>query len=158
MKPIVLVVLDGWGMSPDVEGNAILSTPTPNYDKLLSMFPNTTLHASGEEVGLSWGEMGNSEVGHLNLGTGRIVMQDLPRIDKSITDGTFYQNQALKKAFAYAKENNSRLHLIGLFSSGGVHSHLNHLLALLDLAKIENFTNVFLHLISDGRDTPPQTI
>lgn len=158
MRPLVLVILDGWGMSTELKGNAIFSTPTPNYDKLLSMFPSTTLHASGEEVGLSWGEMGNSEVGHLNLGTGRVVMQDLPRIDKSIHDGSFFQNQPLTQAFAYARQNNSYVHMIGLFSAGGVHSHLNHLLALMDMAKKENFSNVCIHLIADGRDTPQKTI
>lgn len=158
MKPLVLVILDGWGLSADLSGNAIFNTPTPNYDKLLSIFPSTSLHASGEEVGLSWGEMGNSEVGHLNLGTGRVARQDLPRINKSIEDGSFFRNEALRESFKYAKQNHSSVHLIGLFSAGGVHSHLKHLLALLDMAKQENFSNVFIHLISDGRDTPPSTI
>lgn len=156
--PLTLVVLDGWGLSPEVNGNAILSTPTPNFDKLLSIFPYTSLHASSEEVGLSWGEMGNSEVGHLNLGTGRITMQDLPRIDKTIVDGTFFENKELIGAFKYATENNSDVHLLGLFSAGGVHSHLNHLLALLDLAKKHQFTRIFIHIITDGRDTPPKII
>lgn len=160
MKPIVLVILDGWGLSPDLTGNAIYNTPTPNYDKLLSIFPSTTLHASGEEVGLTWGEMGNSEVGHLNLGTGRVVMQDLPRINKSIQDGSFFHNLELRQAFKYARENQSKVHLIGLFSGGGVHSHLNHLFALLEMAKRESPPKggIFIHLISDGRDTPPKII
>jgi len=158
LKPLVLVILDGWGLSPVENGNAILSTPTPNYDKLLSMFPNTLLSASGQEVGLDWGEMGNSEVGHLNLGTGRAVMQDLPRIDRSISDGTFFNNPALNGAFLYAKKNNSKVHLIGLCSAGGIHSHINHLLACIDLAKKQHFSEVYIHIITDGRDTPQKTI
>ncbi len=158
MKPLVLIILDGWGLSPEVSGNAILSTPTPNFDKLISLFPITTLHASGEEVGLAWGEMGNSEVGHLNLGTGRVIMQDLPRIDKTIADGTFFANQELQGAFKFAKSNESNLHILGLFSAGGVHSHINHLFALLSMAKKQAFSRVFIHLITDGRDTPPQTV
>lgn len=115
MVPLTLVVLDGWGLSPEVTGNAILTTPTPNFDKLMSIFPYTSLHASSEEVGLAWGEMGNSEVGHLNLGTGRIIMQDLPRIDKTITDKTFFQNQELIGAFKYATENNGDVHFFRSF-------------------------------------------
>lgn len=158
MKPIVLAILDGWGLNPMEDGNAIFSAPTPNYDKLLSQFPSTLLAASGQEVGLDWGEMGNSEVGHLNLGTGRVVMQDLPRIDKSIADGSFFKNPELLGAFQYAKNHQSKLHLLGLVSAGGVHSHINHLLAFLDMAKDENFTEVYIHIISDGRDTAPQII
>jgi len=156
MSNIVLLILDGWGLSVEKEGNAILSSPTPNFDKLMSMFPYTSLHASGEEVGLSWGEMGNSEVGHLNLGTGRVVMQDLPRINRTIQEGTFFNNPELIEAIEYAKKNNSNVHLIGLCSSGGVHSHLNHLFALLDLCKKQDFTRVYIHAITDGRDTPPK--
>jgi 2,3-bisphosphoglycerate-independent phosphoglycerate mutase len=152
------VILDGWGLSPISTGNAIFNTPTPNFNKLLTLYPHYSLHASGEEAGLSWGEMGNSEVGHLNLGTGRVTMQDLPRINKTIEDKTFFKNQALLDAIENTKKNNSNLHLIGLFSSGGVHSHLDHLLALLDLAKQENVKNVYIHLISDGRDTPEKAI
>jgi len=158
LRPLVLAILDGWGLSVETKGNAVFSTPTPNYDKLLSMFPSTSLHASGEEVGLEWGEMGNSEVGHLNLGTGRVVMQDLPRIDKSIADKTFFVNKELVDAFNYAKQNNTKVHLLGLCSSGGVHAHINHLLALIDLAKLQNFTEVYIHVITDGRDTAPKTI
>lgn len=158
MRPLVLAILDGWGLSPSENGNAISGTPTPNYDKLLSMFPNTLLSASGKEVGLDWGEMGNSEVGHLNLGTGRVVMQDLPRIDRSISDGTFFTNTSLLGAFSYAKKNNSKVHLFGLCSAGGVHSHINHLLAFLDMAKKEQWPEVYIHIITDGRDTAPKTI
>ncbi len=156
MNPLTLVILDGWGQTPNMEGNAILSVPTPNFDQLLSYFPHAALHASGEEVGLSWGEMGNSEVGHLNLGCGRIIMQDLPRIDKTIKEGTFFANKELLEAYDRAQKNNRSLHLVGLVSAGGVHSHLNHLLALLDLAGQKKFSQVFVHMITDGRDTPPQ--
>jgi len=158
LRNLALIILDGWGLSPETSGNAILSTPTPNFDKLFSLYPSTSIHASGEEVGLAWGEMGNSEVGHLNLGTGRVIMQDLPRIDKTVSDGKFFENKNLLEAFKYANKNNSNLHLIGLFSAGGVHSHINHFFALLDLAKKQQFNRVFIHIITDGRDTPPKTI
>ncbi len=156
IHPLVLVILDGWGQTPNQEGNATLSVPTPNFDQLLSFFPHTLLHASGPEVGLSWGEMGNSEVGHLNLGSGRIIMQDLPRIDKTIQDDTFFANRELLEAYNRVLKNNKNLHLIGLVSAGGVHSHINHLFALLDLAARTKINNVFVHMITDGRDTPPQ--
>ena len=158
MRPLVLAILDGWGLSPTQKGNAIASMPTPNYDKLISKFPHTLLSASGQEVGLDWGEMGNSEVGHLNLGTGRVVMQDLPRIDRSISDGTFFTNTSLLGAFSYAKKNNSKVHLLGLCSAGGVHSHINHLLAFLDMAKKQQWSEVYIHIITDGRDTAPKAI
>jgi 2,3-bisphosphoglycerate-independent phosphoglycerate mutase len=156
LRPLVLVVLDGWGLSPEIEGNAILSAPTPNLDKLISIFPYSSLRASGEEVGLEWGEMGNSEVGHLNLGTGRVVMQNLFRIDKSITDGSFFNNSTVLEAFNFVETKQSDLHLIGLFSAGGVHSHMNHLFSLMKMAKMRNFDRVYLHLITDGRDTAPK--
>lgn len=158
MRPIVQVIMDGWGLSPELNGNAVFSTPTPNLDKLISMFPFTLLHASGEEVGLEWGEMGNSEVGHLNLGTGRVVMQDLTRINKTINDGGFLNNSTLLETFDFAEAQKSNLHLLGLFSSGGVHAHMDHLFALMRLAKMRNFKNVYIHLISDGRDTAPKVI
>jgi 2,3-bisphosphoglycerate-independent phosphoglycerate mutase len=158
LRPLVLVVLDGWGLSPDIEGNAIFSTPTPNVDKLISMFPFASLRASGEEVGLSWGEMGNSEVGHLNLGTGRVVMQDLSRINKTIDDGAFSNNQTIQEAFDYAEAHKTNIHLLGLFSSGGVHSHMNHLFSLLRIAQMRDLKNIYIHLISDGRDTAPKVI
>ncbi len=158
MRPLVLVILDGWGLSPETEGNSILTVPTPTMDKLISMYPFASLHASGEEVGLSWGEMGNSEVGHLNLGTGRVVMQDLSRINKTVDDGTFLNNTILLQTFDYTETQNKNLHLIGLFSAGGVHSHMDHLFSLLKMAKLKNFTRVFIHLISDGRDTAPKVI
>lgn len=154
MVPLVLLILDGFGMSPLEQGNAIFLSPTPNFDQLLSYFPHATLRASGEEVGLAWGEIGNSEVGHLNLGTGRITMQDLPRIDKSIQDGSFFNNQELLEAYDRIKKNGKNLHIIGLISAGGVHSHIKHLFALLDLAQKMQVKNVFVHYITDGRDTP----
>lgn len=154
MSPLVLIILDGFGLSPTLEGNAVLGGQTPNFDQLLSYFPHSSLHASGQEVGLGWGEIGNSEVGHLNLGTGRISMQDLPRIDKTIQDGSFFTNKELLEAYVRAASKQSNLHLIGLVSAGGVHSHINHLLALLDLAYKMKVSKVYVHMISDGRDTP----
>ncbi|MEK7143142.1 MAG: 2,3-bisphosphoglycerate-independent phosphoglycerate mutase, partial [Patescibacteria group bacterium] len=129
MNPLVLVVLDGWGLNPLFDGNPTLQVATPYFDYLLKNYPHTGLHASGEEVGLSWAEMGNSEVGHLNLGCGRIIMQNLPRINQSIEDKSFFSNPELLSAFEFAKTHHSNVHLIGLASAGGVHSHLNHLLA-----------------------------
>lgn len=154
MPPLVLLILDGFGLTPTEEGNAIFSVPTPNFDQLLSYFPHASLQASGAEVGLSWGEIGNSEVGHLNLGTGRIIMQDLPRIDKTIQDGSFFANAELLEAYQSALSKGKNLHLVGLVSAGGVHSHINHLLSLIDLAAKKKVKNVFVHFISDGRDTP----
>ena len=158
MKPLVFVVLDGWGLSPETYGNAILSTPTPNMDRLISKFPFASLHASGEEVGLEWGEMGNSEVGHLNLGTGRVVLQDLTRINEAIKTGVFANNAILLSTLNFAENKNSNLHLVGLFSAGGVHSHMDHLFALLKMAKMRKFERVYLDLITDGRDTAPRVI
>lgn len=157
-KPLILVILDGFGLSPITEGNAVYQAKTPFLDWAISAAPKAMLHASGSEVGLDWGEMGNSEVGHLNLGTGRIVMQDLPRINRAIEDGTFFENQVLKDLANRLKKTKGTLHVLGLASSGGVHAHLNHLLAMLEFAHREKITRVALHLISDGRDTPPQTL
>jgi 2,3-bisphosphoglycerate-independent phosphoglycerate mutase len=154
LQPLVLVILDGYGLSPTLDGNGIFNAQTPNFDQLLSYFPHAALHASGEEVGLAWGEMGNSEVGHLNLGTGRIIAQDIVRIDKTIADQTFANNPALKDAFENVRKNQSNLHLLGLVSAGGVHSHINHLFALLEMAAKLQVKNVFIHMITDGRDTP----
>ncbi len=156
MQPLVLVILDGFGLSPTIEGNGVLLAETPNFDQLLSYFPHASLHASGEEVGLSWGEMGNSEVGHLNLGTGRIIVQDLIRINKTIAEGSFFQNPELIEAYKNALEQKSNIHLIGLVSGGGVHSHIDHLLALLEMAGKFQAKNIFVHMITDGRDTPPK--
>lgn len=156
-RPTVLIIMDGWGIAPEGEGNAVHLARTPNYDQLSSCCPFTTLQASGEAVGLPKGQMGNSEVGHLNIGAGYVVLQDMPRIDKSIEDGSFYQNPALLGAIDSAKENNGTLHLMGLFSPGGVHSHYNHLKALIDMAKQNGLDRVAVHAFLDGRDTPPKS-
>lgn len=152
-KPVVLIILDGWGIAPPYSGNAISQANTPVINGLVSRYPSTALRASGEAVGLPWGEAGNSEVGHLNLGLGRIVYQDLPRINKAISDGSFYKNEVLLKAVSQVKKNKSKLHLLGLVSSGGVHSSIEHLKALLVLAKENKIKDVFIHAILDGRDT-----
>lgn len=155
IKPIVLIILDGWGLAPPGPGNAVTLAKTPNFNKFWHAFPHTQLLASGEAVGLPRGEDGNSEVGHLNLGAGQIVFQDLPRINMSIADGTFYQIPAFKQVSEQVRKNNSALQLLGLIGSGGVHSSLEHLFALLQLARNEGLTNVYLHLFTDGRDSPP---
>ncbi|MBL7159049.1 2,3-bisphosphoglycerate-independent phosphoglycerate mutase [Candidatus Microgenomates bacterium] len=155
MKPTVLIVLDGWGMAPPGPGNAISQAKLPNFNRFWYSFPHTTLAASGEAVGLPRGEDGNSETGHLNLGAGRIVYQDLPRINMSIADGSFFKTPAFLKAIEHARKNNSHLHLIGLVGAGGVHSNMEHLLALLHLCNEQDFKRVFLHLFTDGRDSPP---
>src|SRR6201988_1864607 len=143
-KPIVLTILDGWGYSPQVENNAIALARKPTYDKLLAEFPNTLLHASDHFVGLPDGQMGNSEVGHLNIGAGRVVRMDVTRIDAMIADGEFFQNPVLLNAMHYARAGH-RLHIMGLCSDGGVHSLLTHLYALLRLAKHEGVEHVFIH-------------
>jgi 2,3-bisphosphoglycerate-independent phosphoglycerate mutase len=152
-KPVVLIVLDGWGITQPFSGNAISQADTPVMNKLIAQYPSMTLRASGEAVGLPWGEMGNSEVGHLNLGLGRIFYQELPRINKAISDGAFYKNKAFLKAIEHVKKNNSQLHLLGLVSNGCVHSSIEHLHALLVLAKAEKADKVYIHAILDGRDT-----
>lgn len=154
-KPTVLLILDGYGLNDKTEGNAIAMAKTPVMDRLMAEYPFVKGNASGMAVGLPEGQMGNSEVGHLNMGAGRIVYQELTRITKSIADGDFFTNEALKKAVANCKENGSALHLLGLLSDGGVHSHNTHLYGLLELAKREGLTNVFVHAFLDGRDTAP---
>lgn len=151
-KPIVLVVLDGWGVSHRAEGNAILQAKKTNLDKYQRFYPYCLLQASGIAVGLAWGQMGNSEVGHLNIGSGRVLYQNLPRISLAIQDGSFFKNRAFAEAVEHVKKNNSTLHLAGLISNGGVHSYFEHLLALLDLAAIERVNNVKIHVFTDGRD------
>lgn len=151
----MLVVLDGWGMASSGAGNAISKANTPNINSFWANYPHTQLVASGESVGLPRGEVGNTETGHLNLGAGRIVYQDLQRINMSIADGTFYANQTLLEAIAHAKVNNSNLHLMGLIGAAGVHSNIEHLFALIELCKKQQFNKVFLHLFTDGRDSPP---
>ena len=154
-KPIVLTILDGWGYRAETNGNAIALARKPVYDGLLGEFPNTLLHASDHYVGLPDGQMGNSEVGHLNLGAGRIVRMDITRIDLAIMDGSFYTNPTLLAAVNYAQEKGSALHLIGLLSDGGVHSHQRHLYALLRLAAQKRLKRMFVHAFMDGRDTSP---
>ncbi|OPX85442.1 MAG: 2,3-bisphosphoglycerate-independent phosphoglycerate mutase [Pelotomaculum sp. PtaB.Bin104] len=154
-KPLVLVIMDGWGLSSRSEGNAVEQASTPNIDDYSASYPHCTLVCSGEEVGLPEGQMGNSEVGHLNIGAGRVVYQELTRINRAVRDGSFFDNETLLKAVSQAKKQNSALHLIGLLSDGGVHSHINHLFALLDLAARENLSRVFIHAFLDGRDVPP---
>ncbi len=153
-KFLCLVVLDGWGIAPAGPGNAISLSATPNMDKFTANYPHTTLSASGESVGLPKNENGNTETGHLNLGAGRVIYQELMRINMSIADGSFFENEALKGAFDHAKKAHSQLHLIGLIGEGGVHSNIGHIFALLQLAKKLSFKNVFLHLFTDGRDSP----
>src|SRR3990167_2654051 len=146
-KPVVLAVLDGWGVAPDAEGNAIARAKTPNYDKFIGEYPTVTLAASGIEVGLQFGEMGNSEVGHLNIGAGRVYYQSLPRINKSISDESFFTNEAFLQAAEQIKKNQSSLHLIGLVSPGNIHASDKHLYALLDFAKRNKIKNVYIHAI-----------
>ena len=153
--PIALVVLDGWGISAKSEHNAIRLGHTPSYDELLRRYPHGKLVASGEAVGLPAQQMGNSEVGHMNLGAGRVVYQDLTRIDQSIDDGNFFTTEALVTAMRQCTTGERALHLIGLVSDGGVHSHLRHLMALIDLAKRQDITKLFIHALTDGRDAPP---
>ena len=152
-KPVVLLILDGWGVAPPDQGNALAMAKTPHLRECAAKFPAMTIQASGEEVGLMWGEMGNSEVGHLTIGAGKVYYQSLPRINRSIQSGEFAVNAAFRKAIEHVKEKKSKLHLLGLTSIGNVHASLDHVLALLDLAKAENVKETYLHAILDGRDT-----
>ena len=154
-KPVVLMVLDGYGLNEKTEGNAIAMANTPVMDKLMAEYPFVKGNASGLAVGLPDGQMGNSEVGHMNIGAGRIIYQDLTRITKDIEDGTFFENKVLLQAIENCKKNNSDLHLWGLLSDGGVHSHNSHLYGLLEMAKKNGLENVYVHAFLDGRDTPP---
>ncbi|MCG3172376.1 MAG: 2,3-bisphosphoglycerate-independent phosphoglycerate mutase [Myxococcota bacterium] len=157
VQPLILVVLDGWGERADAADNAITRAKTPTFDMLRLEYPHATLSASGLDVGLPGGQMGNSEVGHVNLGAGRIVYQDLTRIDKAVNEGEFHRNPVLHQVFERVIGNNSRLHLIGLCSDGKVHSSLDHLYALNQAASAAGVTRVFLHAMLDGRDTPPKS-
>ncbi len=156
-KPLLLMILDGWGINPNPAHNAVALAKTPNLTNFLSYYPHARISCSGMAVGLPEGQMGNSEVGHLNLGAGRVVYQELTRITKSILDGDFFTNPVLLDCIARVKAAGGRLHLSGLLSDGGVHSHNTHLYALLELAKREGLTEVFVHCLLDGRDTPPQS-
>ena len=154
-KPIVLTVLDGWGYRAETKGNAIALARKPNYDRLLNEFPNTLIHTSGPAVGLPEGQMGNSEVGHMNMGAGRIVHMDITRIDQPIASGEFYRQPLLLEAMQRGRAH--QLHLLGLLSDGGVHSHIEHLFALLRMARENKVERVFVHCFLDGRDTPPNS-
>ncbi|GAC1300274.1 MAG: 2,3-bisphosphoglycerate-independent phosphoglycerate mutase [Mucilaginibacter sp.] len=156
-KKIALIILDGWGFGRNDESNAILAANTPFFDHLLKTYPNSKLEASGTAVGLPAGQMGNSEVGHMNLGAGRVVYQELGRIHKAVDDNELVENPVLKEAFEYAKQNNKSVHFIGLVSDGGVHSHIRHLKGLCDAAGAYNLDNVFIHAFLDGRDTDPRS-
>jgi 2,3-bisphosphoglycerate-independent phosphoglycerate mutase len=155
-KPLILTILDGWGFSPAIEGNAIAAARKPTYDMLLRDFPNTLVHTSGPYVGLPEGQMGNSEVGHLNMGAGRVVLMDVTRVDRMIASGEFFSNPVLLDTMRHAREGR-RLHLMGLCSDGGVHSQLEHLYALLRMAKEQGVGQVFVHCFMDGRDTQPHS-
>lgn len=154
-KQYLLMIMDGVGINEEEKGNALKLANTPNLDYLFEKYPNTNIKTSGMAVGLPDGQMGNSEVGHTNIGAGRIVYQELTRISKEIKEEKFFENESLLKAMRNAKENGSSLHLLGLVSDGGVHSHIEHLYALLQMAKRENIEKVYIHAILDGRDTPP---
>ena len=156
-KMTALIIMDGFGERAETYGNAIKLAGTPNLDKLEAVYPHTVIGASGMDVGLPDGQMGNSEVGHLNIGAGRIVYQELTRITKSIQDGDFFKVPEFVDACQKAKKNGGKLHLMGLLSDGGVHSHITHLFALIDLAKQQGLDNVYVHCIMDGRDTPPSS-
>ena len=154
-SPIALIILDGYGLNDNVVGNAIKAANQPNLDKYFADYPNTILYASGMSVGLPDGQMGNSEVGHTNIGAGRVVYQELTRITKSIQDGDFFENETLKAACDNCKKNDSALHLVGLLSDGGVHSHIEHLYGLVEMAKKNDLQKVYIHCIMDGRDVSP---
>ena len=154
-KLTMLMILDGFGDNPNKDGNAIKLAKTPNIDKLMKKYPNTEIRTSGLAVGLPDGQMGNSEVGHTNIGAGRIVYQELTRITKSIEDGDFFTNPEFIAAIENCKKNHSKLHILGLLSDGGVHSHIRHLFGLLEMAKRRDFEDVYVHCFLDGRDTPP---
>jgi len=160
MKKVALVILDGWGVSDEIAGNAIANASTPNMDALKRFYPNTILQASGMAAGLPWGKMGNSEVGHLILGAGKIIYQSLPRISLSIQDRTFFENEVLLNSIKHISDNSSsNIHLMGMLSDGGVHSHIDHIYALLELLKEKKVDSdrVFIHIFTDGRDTNPRS-
>ncbi len=156
-KPVALIIMDGYGYNPDSYGNAIAAANTPTMDKLMASCPHTLIGASGMDVGLPDGQMGNSEVGHTNIGAGRIVYQELTRITKAISEGTFFENEALCGAMDNCKQNGGALHLMGLLSDGGVHSHNKHLYGLLEMAKKKGLDKVYVHCFLDGRDVPPSS-
>ena len=154
--PNILLIMDGYGLAPAGEGNAVSRAATPNLDALFASCPHTTLSASGPDVGLPAGQIGNSEVGHTNIGAGRVPMQDLDRISRAVDDGSFFENSVYLIAMRQAKEQGKALHVLGLLSDGGVHSHIRHILALLEMAKRQGLTKVYIHALLDGRDVPPK--
>ena len=156
-KKALLMILDGWGIGNHGKGDVIFNTATPYMDYLAENYPNSQLQASGENVGLPDGQMGNSEVGHLNIGAGRIVYQDLVKINRACADGSILQNKEVVAAYSYAKENGKNIHLMGLTSNGGVHSSLVHLYKLCDIAKEYGIENTYIHCFMDGRDTDPKS-
>ncbi len=156
-RPVLLMILDGYGLNSNKEGNAIAAAMTPNLDRLFSIYPHSELESSGESVGLPEGQMGNSEVGHLNIGAGRVVYQDLTRITRSIREGEFRKSSVLIDAMREVKSRGSSLHLMGLLSDGGVHSHISHMYALLAMAKEQGIKKVYVHAFLDGRDVPPKS-
>ena len=156
-KKALLMILDGWGIGNHTKSDVIFSTPTPYWDGLIANYPNSRLQASGENVGLPDGQMGNSEVGHLNIGAGRVLYQDLVKINKAIKDGSILENPEIKAAFSYAKANGKGMHFMGLTSTGGVHSSFEHIFALCDIAKKYELNDVFIHCFMDGRDTDPKS-
>lgn len=156
MKPLILCILDGVGINKEEYGNAVKQANMPNFNYMLNNYSHSLLEASGELVGLPKGQMGNSEVGHTNIGAGRIVYQPLQLINEKIKDGTFYHNENILEVLNHVKQNNSTLHLLGLLSDGGIHSHINHLLALIDMAKLEGIKQIYIHCFLDGRDTLPR--
>ena len=156
-RPLVLAILDGWGHAQPGSGNAVELADTPTFDRLWATCPHGVLDASGGAVGLPAGQMGNSEVGHLNIGAGRVVYQDLTRIDKAIADGGFFANPVLRQAFATVRERRGTFHLLGLVSDGGVHSAMGHLQACFEMARREGVDDVVVHAFLDGRDTPPHS-
>ena len=157
MKKVLLTILDGVGINNNVHGNALKAANTPNFDYLFSNYPNSKLEASGLAVGLPDGQMGNSEVGHMNIGAGRIFYQPLTMIDNKIKDKSFFSNEKILSLMEHVKKNNSKLHLFGLVSDGGVHSHINHLFALLDMCKMNNVDKFYIHICTDGRDVDPKS-
>src|SRR5690554_2239664 len=153
---VTLIILDGFAYGEKYEGNAVELAKKPNFDQYIKQYPNTTLTCSGEAVGLPEGQVGNSEVGHLNIGAGRVVYQSLTRINKEIREKTFFKNPSFLRAIVNAKTNNKKLHILGLLSDGGVHSHLDHIKALIKLAKAEGLEEVYVHAFLDGRDVAPK--
>ena len=156
IRPVALIILDGWGIREMEDGNAVVLGHKPNYDRWMRSLERSIVDASGEAVGLPEGQMGNSEVGHLNLGAGRVVYQELTRINLAIKDGSFFSNEVLTEAMDEAIANGGKVHIIGLFGEGGVHSHSDHMYAILELAESKGI-DPLLHVITDGRDTPPES-